>query len=329
MTSQSTKKIACRKIRLTRQFSFPYYDNDPVRYSELISSYYKFCAGENEGITVGWMLPWVVEKMGWSNGFLINLRTKTVSLVPGKGTEKPVNNIIEDVLKNARKSQTFEVLKGWRDELYSIVGLNSDIKMERAGTALFGIVTLGVHMTAYTQRNNQLMIWVPRRARTKTTYGGMLDNTVAGGISVTEKPFEGLVREAAEEASLPENVVRKGAKACGAISYFHVRDKRAGGETGLLQPEIQYVYDIELPSDIVPKPCDDEVEEFYLWNVGEVQHALAEGQFKPNCAMVLLDFLIRHGILTVENEPGYVEIVSRMHRKLPFPTSSPKRTVNG
>jgi len=32
-----------------------------------------------------------------------------------------------------------------------------------------------------------------------------------------------------------------------------------------------------------------------------------------------LEFFVRHGILTKENEPGFDEIVERMHRKLPLP----------
>ena len=86
------------------------------------------------------------------------------------------------------------------------------------------------------------------------------------------------------------------------------------------KPEVQYVYDLELPEDTIPKPGDDEVEEFYLWGVEEVQEAMRRGEFKPNCALVVLDFLVRHGILTTENERDYIEIVSRLHRKLEFPT---------
>ncbi len=170
------------------------------------------------------------------------------------------------------------------------------------------------------QGESELSIWVPRRARTKQTYGGMLDNTVAGAMSAGEGAFETLIRESAEEASFAEELVRKGATACGAVSYFHVRDSRAGGETGLLQPETQYVYDLELAAGegVEPRPSDEEVEEFYLWSVGKVQRALGEGQFKPNCAIVLIDLLIRHGIITAENEPDYLEIIARIHRRLQF-----------
>jgi hypothetical protein len=35
---------------------------------------------------------------------------------------------------------------------------------------------------------------------------------------------------------------------------------------------------------------------------------------------VVLDFLIRHGIMTYESEMDYIQIASRLHRSLPFPT---------
>lgn len=124
---------------------------------------------------------------------------------------------------------------------------------------LFGINSYGVHLTAYVKDGDQMKIWVPRRAAEKQTYGGMLDNTVAGGISVGETPMECLVREADEEASFPADLIRGHAKPVGTVSYFMIRDKRAGGEEGLMQPECQFVYDLEVDKSVIPKPNDDEV----------------------------------------------------------------------
>lgn len=225
-------------------------------------------------------------------------------------------------MANARDEGKFRVLRGWRNELYPVYGPDGELLLdiERAASPLFGVVTYGVHMTAYVRAKDGIKVWVPRRAKNKQTYRGMLDNTVAGGISTGEVPFDCLVREASEEASLAEDLVRNGARAAGTVTYFYVRDERAGGETGLLQPECQYVYDLEVGEDVVPKPGDNEVEDFYLWTIGEVQRALANGEFKPNCALVLLDFFVRHGILTQSNEKDYIEIISRLHRRLEFPT---------
>ena len=36
--------------------------------------------------------------------------------------------------------------------------------------------------------------------------------------------------------------------------------------------------------------------------------------FKFNCNLAIIDFLIRHGILTPENEPDYVDIVLGLRR---------------
>jgi 8-oxo-dGTP pyrophosphatase MutT (NUDIX family) len=154
-------------------------------------------------------------------------------------------------------------------------------------------------MTAYT--TSPLKIWTPRRNAQKPTYGGMLDNTVAGGIPSGMGVMDTLVKESEEEASLPAELVRGSAKAVGVISYFYQRSPKAGGESGLLQPEVQYCYDLEVGEDVVPKPCDDEVQDFHLLtvdevgrqlcrrkqrvNVDQVKEELANGSFKSNCSL--------------------------------------------
>ena len=260
--------------------------------------------------------------MPWNDAWQFDHDGKKCITIGDMGKQEQV---IRETLERAKDRDIFAVLRGWRSELYPIHGHNDimqeNISVERAGSPLFGINTYGVHMTVYVNAPEGIKIWVPRRARTKQTYGGMLDNSVAGGLSTGENSFECIIREASEEASLSEQLVRSKAKPCGTVSYVHVRDQRAGGETGLVQPECQYIYDMEVDADVMPMPGDNEVEEFYLWPVERVKAALAGGEFKPNCAVVLLDFFVRHGILTAENEPDYIDIVSRIHRRLPFSTS--------
>ena len=271
------------------------------------------------------MLDWVVKQMPWNEKWIVDHEKKTVrprlkNPVTDAIYAQSLTRLIEETVLLAKEKESFKVLKGWRNELYPVTGLSSEISMERAASALFGINSYGVHLTAYTQGEDGMKIWVPRRQAHKSTYGGMLDNTVAGGIGFGETAIDSLVREADEEASFPEDLIRKHAKLCGTVSYFMIRDERAGGEMGLLQPECQFVYDLQLDPDVIPKPNDDEVEDFQLWSIEKVQTALAEDQFKPNCALVLLDFFVRHGIITPDSENDYVEIVSRLHRKLPFST---------
>ncbi|KAI9713151.1 MAG: hypothetical protein M1820_001136 [Bogoriella megaspora] len=321
--------------------NFPYYETDPEAYEARVSKYYMFRL-QPDGPTLGYVLPVVAETLrgvsSWSlddeEGLLILNLDQRAAEEGAQVTPEERSAVIAATTTAMRQTGHFDVLKGWRNELYPVYGKEGELlfNMERAASALFGIVTYGVHMTAYTRTASagsgssvaasEIKIWVPRRAYSKSTYGGMLDNTVAGGISSGEPPLESLVREAEEEASLSADLVRQRAKAVGTVSYFHVRDKRAGGETGLLQPECQFVYDLELREEDAGelKPGDNEVEEFKLMEFDDIKEAMAKGEFKPNCALVLLDFFIRHGLIDFENETDYIEIVSRLHRRIEFPT---------
>lgn len=317
--------------------SFPYYQSNPQLYFQHVSTYYHFRISAYPDTTLGYVLPSVAEVLRGLPDWTLDNDDRLLTLTGGTNEEER-SKIVAATTAAMRATGHFVILKGWRNELYPVYGPKRELlfSIERAASALFGVVTYGCHMTAYTlspaasldenssqantEQERELKIWVPRRSRTKQTYGGMLDNTVAGGLATHESPFEGLVREASEEASLPSSLVRSRTKAVGSVTYFHIRDERAGGETKLLQPEVQYVYDLELPTDVVPKPSDDEVEEFYLMGVDEVREALKKGEFKPNCAIVLVDFFVRHGILSQDNEPDFLEIVARLHRRMDFPT---------
>ncbi|KDN44276.1 hypothetical protein RSAG8_05540, partial [Rhizoctonia solani AG-8 WAC10335] len=125
-----------------------------------------------------------------------------------------------------------------------------------------------------------------------------------------------MVKECEEEASLAEDIARKHLKAVGAVSYFFQNER------GNLQPEVDYMYDMLCPSAddpaFVPKPLDGEVESFELMNWEAVVEKMKAGEFKGNSALALVDFFVRHGIVTPENEPNYLEIVTRMHGRLGF-----------
>lgn len=210
----------------------------------------------------------------------------------------------------------------WRNEKYTIyvhpfknIGIGGEVAftLERSACELFGFVTYGVHMTMYTP---DYKIWVPRRSKNKQTWPGFLDNSVAGGIPNGITPSESMIKECEEEASLAADVCKKAVRVAGAVSYFYQNVR------GNLQPEVEYVYDMLCPSEddpaFVPKPLDGEVESFELMNWEAVVEKMHAGEFKRNSALVVVDFLIRHGKITPENEPNYLEIVTRMHGRFGF-----------
>jgi hypothetical protein len=147
------------------------------------------------------------------------------------------------------EKQCFSILKGWRDETFPVFGPDHEVVLhiERCACPLFGVVTYGVHIIAYTPApadEDAMKIQVSRRARSKQTFGRMLHSTAAGGMASGETPLTTILHECDAEALLPSDLVRRNAKAARAITHFYVRDQRLGGEVGLLQPECQYVYEL-------------------------------------------------------------------------------------
>merc|ERR1712205_42953 len=109
-------------------------------------------------------------------------------------------------------------------------------------------------------------------------------------------------KECEEEASLPADVIDAIVPA-GSVSYRYATPK--GLSTKLLM-----TYDLEMPYRLQPLCSDGEVEEFRLLRVDEVLRSLRDDLplWKPNSALVAIDFCVRHGIVD-ETEPGYAEMV--------------------
>ena len=73
-------------------------------------------------------------------------------------------------------------------------------------------------------------------------------------------------------------------------------------------------YDIEMPKGLLPICADGEVEEFRLMRVEEVLASIREELplWKPNSALVAIDFAVRHGFVGFEEEEGYMEMVQML-----------------
>ncbi|KAI1633142.1 NUDIX domain-containing protein [Biscogniauxia mediterranea] len=307
--------------------AFPYEDTEPEAFRALWDMLYTLVW--KDGQPLGYMLAGTVAELvavpeAIRGPVAVDEAARTVHAFEGPATEAGRSRLVAAVMQYWRERGTFAVLRGWRDEPWPVYGSADEViySVERSATGMLGVMRYGVHMMCFVRdeaASHGLRIWVPRRAANKSTYPNMLDNTVAGGLMTGEDPLECIIREADEEADLPEALVRARAAYTGAVTYIYVTDERAGGEAGQIYPEMQWVYEMELPAGVAPRPKDGEVAEFGLWSVEQARDALARGRFKPNCALVLLDFLVRHRVLTPDNEPDFDEIVRRMHRKLPFP----------
>ena len=59
------------------------------------------------------------------------------------------------------------------------------------------------------------------------------------------------------------------------------------------------------------------MEEFYLWSVSQVAETVRESrQFKFNCNLVIIDFLIRHRLLT-PSDPEFADVVQGLGKQGP------------
>jgi isopentenyldiphosphate isomerase len=224
-----------------------------------------------------------------------------LSLDPGLDDFASRSVAIGELLEALRQEGEFP---GWRGEFYPVMREWGDVpllQVERATCPWLGVRSWGVHVNGYVRRSDGIHMWVARRARDKPTYPGMLDNMVAGGQPIGVGLTENVVKECAEEAAIPENIARN-AHAVGTIAYCHQF------EDGV-KPDQQFCYDLELPSEFEPRNTDGEVEEFELWPIRRVAEVVRETfEFKFNCNLVIIDFLIRHGLIDADGEPDYVAL---------------------
>lgn len=297
--------------------AFPYKQHDPEAYRAFVKSYYEFRI-EGYDAVFGLISSSATGAINWPQFWSLNHADRTLTLKQGSGLEER-NAFFAETVKAVEKEGKVRALRKLRGEMFPVYGLKGELvlSIDRAASCLFGTVAYGIQMLASTRTDDGLKFWVPRRAKTKKSYPGMLDNCVGGGMSTGEKPLDALVREAAEEASLPEDYVRKYARPYGTLSYHMDRD--GNGEEGH-QPQVQYVYHIELTPEIVPTPLDGEVEKFELMTLEEVQNALAQGAFKTNCAVTWISYLVITGAINAENEEDLYSISFHLHRRLDFPT---------
>ncbi|MCP5151732.1 MAG: DUF4743 domain-containing protein [Chromatiales bacterium] len=197
------------------------------------------------------------------------------------------------------------VLSGWREERYPVAASRRGeplMLLERAALPLLGVSGQGVHLNGFVRDGDALQMWVGRRANDKPTWPGLLDQLVAGGQPAGAGLRENLIKECDEEAGIPPEVAGR-ATATGAITYTY---ETPGG----LRPDVVYTFDLELPPDFVPVNRDGEVDAFFLWPVEQVMERVRETrEFKFNCALVVIDFAIRHGLISPEH-PEYLALVA-------------------
>ncbi|MCJ1249748.1 hypothetical protein MMC30_006974 [Trapelia coarctata] len=318
------RETTCLLDRLATRV--PYQIDDPSRYDDWQSSIYWFkVAGDDTNL--GYMCDWVVARFEWPEYWVVDHANRVVELLGNTMEER--NHRMDETLRKERERGTFGILKNWAEKVHPVYGAGRKLllSIERAGTALFGVTVYSVHLIAYlltcigdVTNEEKFDVWTPRRSWGET-YPSCFDNSVCAYLCTGEEPCDKVIKQTVEDGYFPRRYVKYNVQAVGTVSYFNIRNKRMGGEAGLIQPECVYVYDLRFVPEI-PQPDPERLANSMMQPIGvaELKLHLLRGRFKDDCALVFIDFIIRHGFLNPKNEPDYIEIVSRLHRRSEFPT---------
>lgn len=169
--------------------------------------------------------------------------------------------------------------------------------LDRGAIPAFGVMAQGVHLNGLVRRAEGLHIWVAIRARDKAVAPGQLDHLVAGGMPAGLSPEECLVKEAAEEASIPAELAGQ-ARRVARLSYIMRNDQG-------MRRDILHAFDLELPEDFNPVPNDGEVERFELWPAQRLLETVRDTDtVKFNVNLVLIDLFLREGLIDAAGEEG-------------------------
>ncbi len=260
-----------------------------------------------EGERIGSLRPEAGEHLRrWPEHFAVN--PKRISWIAAPAGFDARSAVLAEVVQGLAEAGAVGQLHG---EHYPVtVGNREQARclIDRASAPFFGMRAFGQHLNGFVRTARGIEMWIGQRAADRCLYPGCLDNLVAGGLPYGLSLTENLRKECAEEAGMSRAIADL-AVPVGAITYC--RDSERG-----LKPDVMYCYDLELPEDFEPHCTDGEVEGFHRLPIQEVAELVRDtGEFKLNCNLVIIDFLVRHGLLA-QSDPDYLEIIKGLRAPL-------------
>ncbi|MEQ9332224.1 DUF4743 domain-containing protein [Thalassobaculum sp.] len=242
-------------------------------------------------------------------GSLFHVFEDLVHLEPNLRTAADRTEAVAEALAVLAEDGVIGRLRG---EMYPVIeslGAEPLFDIDRGVATEFGIANRGFHLNGLVGEGADTRMWVARRALTKSTFPGRLDNMVAGGHPAGLSARENLLKECAEEAGIPEDLA---ARAIPVSMVSYTMEVPAG-----LRRHAFWSYDLRVPADFVPQPVDGEVHEFLLMPVDEVARIVeTTDEFKYNCNLVIIDWLMRTGRLDPEH-PDFHALSVGLHQPWP------------
>jgi 8-oxo-dGTP pyrophosphatase MutT (NUDIX family) len=261
------------------------------------------CLLEAKQVLPSHFLPWFLGQSKQPTGFL---KPQLAALIqsldvhwhhvpPGLHWDTPEATPASRSLALAKMADQLRsrgVITGWRDEKFSYwpehlfetghaclapgPDVPEDFQMERASFRFLGLHSHAVHINGFTPHGH---LWCGRRALSKATDPGMLDNLAAGGLPAGETCGSCAVRELAEEAGIEAELAQT------AVPVGRLTTCREVPEGW--HHETLWVYNLELPAGLEPQNQDGEVSEFVCLAAPAVVQAIAQKAFTPYAASVI------------------------------------------
>jgi Domain of unknown function (DUF4743) len=261
-----------------------------------------------DGLQYGWLMPdRAAILLGHPKVF--QPAAGGVALNPMLGTMKARSKAIAEITPELTATGLFAKPCG---ELYAARntwGAEPAFKIDRALNPNFGLRAYGVHVNGIVQKRWQPYLWIGTRADTLLVEPGKLDNMVAGGQPADLGLMVNVVKECKEEAHITRSLART-AKPTGVLTYSFEAPEG-------LRCDTLFCYDLPMPTRVRPRPSD-EIAGYELMPISKALRLVRSSDlFKFNVNLVIIDFAIRHGIITAENEPDFENLVAGLHERPP------------
>ncbi len=228
---------------------------------------------------VGWVRPALAEALG---GFSEIEATPTRITLTAPVALQPIARALSARGFSRWRNEAFDVRAAADGPVLAV--------LDRGALPAFGVLAEGVHVNGLVRRADGLHLWIARRSTTKLLDPGKLDHLVAGGVPAGLSPAQTLVKEAAEEAAVPEALA---ATARRVAMLLYAMERPEG-----LRRDRLHCYDLALPEDFTPRAADGEVEAFELWPIGRVLETVRDSDaFKFNVNLVLIDLFLRERLI--------------------------------
>ncbi len=256
--------------------------------------------------TVGWIKAHFVEHLIAEPGVFLITDT-TASFVERLTTPEMRSAALKEVATNWVNAG---IIRKLRDEIYPVRDTWSGpthFHLDRGLAPIFGVRAYGVHLNGYVEKPTGIHMWIGKRSSDRRIEPNKLDNMVAGGQPAALSLMENLIKECAEEANLPRALAERSLPV-GTVTYCFEN------ESGL-KPDTLFCYDLCVPDTFTPTNQDGEIADFRLMAIEETLDLIRNGStFKFNVSLVILDFAIRHGVLSPDLEPDYEGILAGLRR---------------